>query len=209
MTMCVCRRGRRAQPQEERQEEVSAEPASERDKNSTSHRPQPLPRPQFGTLFPALNTSTRAASHTTQPTHARAPRSAHTTHARREKGALIVSPLVLLLSIAPRNGRSRRARRPCQAGGWRRGGRGHPGGGRRRVSGACKERGARERTHARKAQKHNPPTPLILPPPPHNSKKRDYSTAILERKRSPNRLVVDEAVNDDNSVVALSPKTSE
>lgn len=44
---------------------------------------------------------------------------------------------------------------------------------------------------------------------PHHSKKRDYSTAILERKRSPNRLVVDEAVNDDNSVVALSPKTSE
>lgn len=37
--------------------------------------------------------------------------------------------------------------------------------------------------------------------------KKDYSTAILERKKSPNRLVVDEAVNDDNSVVALHPKT--
>lgn len=37
--------------------------------------------------------------------------------------------------------------------------------------------------------------------------KRDYSTAILERKKSPNRLVVDEAINDDNSVVALHPKT--
>jgi transitional endoplasmic reticulum ATPase len=31
----------------------------------------------------------------------------------------------------------------------------------------------------------------------------------LERKKSPNRLVVDEAVNDDNSVVALHPKTME
>jgi transitional endoplasmic reticulum ATPase len=33
--------------------------------------------------------------------------------------------------------------------------------------------------------------------------------AILERKKAPNRLVVDDAVNDDNSVVALSPKTME
>jgi transitional endoplasmic reticulum ATPase len=38
---------------------------------------------------------------------------------------------------------------------------------------------------------------------------KDFSTAILERKKSPNRLVVDEAVNDDNSVVALNPKTME
>jgi len=37
--------------------------------------------------------------------------------------------------------------------------------------------------------------------------RKDFSTAILERKKSPNRLVVDEAVNDDNSVVALNPKT--
>jgi hypothetical protein len=51
----------------------------------------------------------------------------------------------------------------------------------------------------------SPPSPSNAP----RSKKKDYSTAILERKRSPNRLVVDEAVNDDNSVVALSPKTSE
>lgn len=35
--------------------------------------------------------------------------------------------------------------------------------------------------------------------------KRDYSTAILERKKSPNRLVVDEPVNDDNSVVSMHP----
>lgn len=39
--------------------------------------------------------------------------------------------------------------------------------------------------------------------------KRDFSTAILERKKSPNRLIVDEAVNDDNSVVALNLKTME
>ncbi|KAF3655931.1 Cell division cycle protein 48 -like protein [Capsicum annuum] len=39
--------------------------------------------------------------------------------------------------------------------------------------------------------------------------KKDYSTAILERKKSPNRLVVDEATNDDNSVVSLHPDTME
>lgn len=42
-----------------------------------------------------------------------------------------------------------------------------------------------------------------------SSGKKDFSTAILERKKSPNRLVVDEAVNDDNSVVALHPDTME
>jgi len=41
------------------------------------------------------------------------------------------------------------------------------------------------------------------------SGKKDFSTAILERKKSPNRLVVDEAVNDDNSVVSLHPETME
>lgn len=41
------------------------------------------------------------------------------------------------------------------------------------------------------------------------SGKKDFSTAILERKKSPNRLVVDEAVNDDNSVVSLHPDTME
>ena len=39
--------------------------------------------------------------------------------------------------------------------------------------------------------------------------KEDYSTAILERKKSPNRLEVDQATNDDNSVVALHPDTME
>lgn len=39
--------------------------------------------------------------------------------------------------------------------------------------------------------------------------KRDLSTAILERKKSPNRLIVDEATNDDNSVVGLHPETME
>ncbi|KAK3228220.1 hypothetical protein Dsin_008082 [Dipteronia sinensis] len=41
-----------------------------------------------------------------------------------------------------------------------------------------------------------------------NSKK-DYSTAILVRKKSPNRLVVDEAINDDNSVITMHPATME
>jgi len=54
--------------------------------------------------------------------------------------------------------------------------------------------------------------PCTFPLPVHGCSKKqhkDYSTAILERKKSPNRLVVDEAVNDDNSVVALHPKTME
>lgn len=42
-----------------------------------------------------------------------------------------------------------------------------------------------------------------------NKDKKDFSTAILERKKSPNRLVVDDATNDDNSVVALNVKTME
>lgn len=41
------------------------------------------------------------------------------------------------------------------------------------------------------------------------SKQKDYSTAVLERKKAPNRLVVEEAVNDDNSVVTLHPATME
>jgi len=39
--------------------------------------------------------------------------------------------------------------------------------------------------------------------------KKDFSTAILERKKAPNRLFVDEATNDDNSVVSLHPATME
>ena len=37
--------------------------------------------------------------------------------------------------------------------------------------------------------------------------KKDVSEAILgqPKQRSPNRLIVDEASNDDNSVIALSP----
>lgn len=40
-------------------------------------------------------------------------------------------------------------------------------------------------------------------------KGKDFSTAILEKKKAPNRLVVDEATNEDNSVVALSAKKME
>lgn len=39
--------------------------------------------------------------------------------------------------------------------------------------------------------------------------KKDFSTAILERKKAANRLIVDEAINDDNSVVSLNPETME
>eukprot|EP00002_Diphylleia_rotans_P013634 TRINITY_DN2658_c0_g5_i1.p1 TRINITY_DN2658_c0_g5~~TRINITY_DN2658_c0_g5_i1.p1 ORF type:complete len:808 (-),score=225.35 TRINITY_DN2658_c0_g5_i1:290-2713(-) len=42
------------------------------------------------------------------------------------------------------------------------------------------------------------------------SGKKDNSTAILEPKKAPNRLVVDEAVQDDNSTISLHPsKTDE
>jgi transitional endoplasmic reticulum ATPase len=36
--------------------------------------------------------------------------------------------------------------------------------------------------------------------------KKDVSTSIMDRKKAPNRLMVEEAVNDDNSVVQLSQK---
>lgn len=35
-------------------------------------------------------------------------------------------------------------------------------------------------------------------------KDKDLATAILKKKDKPNRLIVDEAPSDDNSVVALS-----
>lgn len=60
--------------------------------------------------------------------------------------------------------------------------------------------------------RHTPWCSLFISYLHHGSKakdKKDFSTAILDRKKSPNRLIVDEAVNDDNSVVALHPKTME
>lgn len=38
----------------------------------------------------------------------------------------------------------------------------------------------------------------------HSSKNDDLSTAILKQKSRPNRLIVDESINEDNSVVSLS-----
>jgi transitional endoplasmic reticulum ATPase len=38
---------------------------------------------------------------------------------------------------------------------------------------------------------------------------KDISTAIMDKKKAPNRLVVDETSNDDNSVVNLSPAKME
>jgi transitional endoplasmic reticulum ATPase len=34
--------------------------------------------------------------------------------------------------------------------------------------------------------------------------KGEFNTAIMDKKKAPNRLVVDDATNDDNSVVCLS-----
>ncbi|KAI3910820.1 hypothetical protein MKW98_016571 [Papaver atlanticum] len=39
--------------------------------------------------------------------------------------------------------------------------------------------------------------------------KKDFSTAILERKKAPNRLIVDEAIEDDNSMISMHPETME
>jgi len=41
------------------------------------------------------------------------------------------------------------------------------------------------------------------------AEKKDFSTAILDVKKRPNRLVVEEAINDDNSVISLHPNTME
>uniref|UniRef100_A0A8C9TKB7 vesicle-fusing ATPase n=1 Tax=Scleropages formosus TaxID=113540 RepID=A0A8C9TKB7_SCLFO len=38
----------------------------------------------------------------------------------------------------------------------------------------------------------------------HSSKNDDLATAILKQKNRPNRLIVDESINEDNSVVSLS-----
>ena len=35
--------------------------------------------------------------------------------------------------------------------------------------------------------------------------KKDFSTAILDKKKAPNKLMVDDTDNDDNSTVSLSP----
>ncbi|KPP65961.1 transitional endoplasmic reticulum ATPase-like [Scleropages formosus] len=40
-------------------------------------------------------------------------------------------------------------------------------------------------------------------------KGEDYSTAILKQKHRPNRLIVDEALNEDNSIVCLSQQKME
>jgi transitional endoplasmic reticulum ATPase len=40
----------------------------------------------------------------------------------------------------------------------------------------------------------------------HAKKDKDFSTAIMDRKKAPHRLMVEEAVNDDNSVIQLTQK---
>ena len=39
--------------------------------------------------------------------------------------------------------------------------------------------------------------------------KKEINTAIMDKKKAPNRLIVDDAQNDDNSVVTLSPAKME
>jgi len=35
-------------------------------------------------------------------------------------------------------------------------------------------------------------------------KAKDYSTAILEKKKAPNKLTVEDATNDDNSIIEMT-----
>jgi transitional endoplasmic reticulum ATPase len=51
--------------------------------------------------------------------------------------------------------------------------------------------------------------PSAPPKEEKKAEKKDFATAILERKKAPNRLVVEDATNDDNSVVALNTETME
>ncbi|KAF3528792.1 hypothetical protein DY000_02043417 [Brassica cretica] len=44
---------------------------------------------------------------------------------------------------------------------------------------------------------------------PHGNRRKISLSAIVERKKSPKRLVVDEAINDDNFVASLHPATME
>jgi transitional endoplasmic reticulum ATPase len=37
-----------------------------------------------------------------------------------------------------------------------------------------------------------------------SKKTGDFSTAILDKKKAPNKLMVDDAINDDNSTICLS-----
>lgn len=46
-----------------------------------------------------------------------------------------------------------------------------------------------------------PPVPAVKP--------EDVSQAILKRKPSPNKLLVDDATNDDNSVCSMNTSTME
>lgn len=38
----------------------------------------------------------------------------------------------------------------------------------------------------------------------HHSNKKDFSTAILDKKKAPHKLMVEEATNDDNSVIMIT-----
>ncbi len=42
-----------------------------------------------------------------------------------------------------------------------------------------------------------------------SEKKSEFNTGIMDKKKAPNRLVVDDTENDDNSVVCLSPAKME
>lgn len=38
----------------------------------------------------------------------------------------------------------------------------------------------------------------------HNREKKDFSTAILDKKKAPHKLTVEDAKNDDNSIVEMT-----
>ncbi len=41
------------------------------------------------------------------------------------------------------------------------------------------------------------------------AEKKEINTSIMDKKKAPNRLIVDESLNDDNSVINLSPAKME
>ena len=48
----------------------------------------------------------------------------------------------------------------------------------------------------------------ISPPPPKKEEKKDFSTAILDQKKAPYRLLAEEGIgtSEDNSVIQLTQK---
>lgn len=65
----------------------------------------------------------------------------------------------------------------------------------------CVDNGDQSRVCPQREEQYYPDSAVLFLS---SSKADDLSTAILKQKNRPNRLIVDEAINEDNSVVSLS-----